>query len=141
MSDLLSRVSASPPLRIGITRPAPATIRIAVAGEVDYATAPDLLDTMLNVLHAQHPAVLDVDLTDVSFLAGAGVGALACIRNAASQVGCQLRISHPQPMIRMVLELTGILPGVPALTVTTSAAEAAQPRSAVAMAPPAVLAA
>ncbi len=141
MSAPHSRASASPPLRIGITRPAPATIRIAVAGELDLATAPDLLDRMLNVLHAQHPAVLDVDLSDVSFLACAGVGALACIRNAATQVGCQLQISHPQPMIRMVLELTGMLPGVPAATVATSSAEAARPRSAVTIAPPSVLAA
>jgi anti-anti-sigma factor len=126
MSNPYPRVSASPPLHIDITRPSPATIRIALAGEVDLVTAPDLLDTLLSALHTEHPAVLDVDLTDVSFLACAGVGALACVRGAAVRAGCQLRLIRPQPIVRMVLELTGMLGDVTAPT-TTSLAEASRP--------------
>jgi anti-anti-sigma factor len=141
MSNPYPRVSASPPLHVDITRPSPATIRIALAGEVDLTTAPDLLDRLLNVLHAEQPAVLDVDLTDVSFLACAGVGALACVRSAAVQAGCQLRIVHPQPIVRLVLELTGMLDHVTAPTTAPASAEESRPgfraqsRAAAAMTP------
>ena len=114
MSNPYPRVSASPPLRIDITCPAPATIRVALAGEVDLATAPDLLDRLLSVLHVQHPALLEVDLTDVSFFGCAAVNALSCVRSAAVRAGCRLRIVHPQPFVRMVLEVTGILADVTA---------------------------
>jgi anti-anti-sigma factor len=124
MSNPLTRVGAPPPLHIDITYPSPATTRIAPAGEIDLATAPDLLDTLLNLLHTRHPAVLDVDLTDVSFLACAGVSVLACVRNAAARAGCQLRISNPQPMVRMVLELTWM----PSDATAAPLAEASRPR-------------
>jgi anti-sigma B factor antagonist len=135
VSDPYPRMSASPLLHVDITRPAPATIRIALAGEVDLATARDLSDRLLSVLHAEHPAVLEVDLIDVSFLACAGVGALACVRSAAVRAGCQLRLIRPQPIVGMVLELTGMLADLTAPN-TTSPAEAswagypAQPQTA-----------
>jgi anti-sigma B factor antagonist len=146
MSNPYPRVSASSPLHVDITLPAPATIRIALAGEVDLATAPDLLDRLLSVLHAEHPAVLEVDLTDVSFLACAGVGAPACVRSAAVRAGCQLRIVHPQPIVRMVLELTGMLADMTVATTASLAEESrpgsrAQLRAAMTPAPAAMLAA
>ena len=128
MSSPYPRVSASPLLHIDITRPSPATTRIALAGEVDLTTAPDLLDRLLSVLHTEQPAVLDVDLTDVSFLGCAGVGALACVRDAAVRAGCQLRIIRPQPIVRLVLDLTGMLSDVTAPT-TAPSAEASRPGS------------
>jgi anti-sigma B factor antagonist len=114
MSNPYPRVNASPQLHIDITRPAAATIRVALTGEVDLATTPDLLDRMLSVLHLQHPALLEVDLTDVSFFGCAGVNTLSCVRSAAVRAGCQLRIVHPQPFVRIVLEMTGILADVTA---------------------------
>ncbi|HZN20852.1 MAG TPA: STAS domain-containing protein [Micromonosporaceae bacterium] len=85
------------------------TARVSVVGEVDLATAPALRDRLVDALHEQNPAVLDVDLAGVTFLDCAGVGALVAARNTAVRSRCQMRVSHPQPIVRRVLELAGTL--------------------------------
>jgi anti-anti-sigma factor len=89
MSTKLSPVTPLPQLRIDTSCPSPATVRVAVLGEVDLATAPVLRDRLLSVLHKQAPAVLDVDLAEVTFLDCAGIGALVAVRNAAVHTGRQ----------------------------------------------------
>jgi anti-anti-sigma factor len=110
MSTKLSPVAALPPLHIiAMSHPSPATARVAVAGEVDLATASVLRETLLGVLHTQRHAVLDLDLADVTFLDCAGIGALVAVRNAAVDAGCRVRVCHPEPIVRRVLEVTGLL--------------------------------
>jgi anti-anti-sigma factor len=64
---------------------------------------------LLRVLQEQTRVVLDVDLAEVSFLDCAGLSALVAVRNAAVHAGAQIRISHAQPIVRRVLDLTGLL--------------------------------
>ncbi|MFB6398210.1 STAS domain-containing protein [Polymorphospora lycopeni] len=80
-----------------------------MAGEIDLATAPALRDRLLTLLHDQRPAVLIVDLAGVTFLDCAGISALIGVRNAAGETGCQIWIAYPQPFVRRVLEVTGLL--------------------------------
>lgn len=109
MSTKFSPVTALAQLRIATTCPSPTTARVAVVGEVDLATATALRDRLLSVLHDHTPAVLDVDLAGVTFLDCAGLRALVAGRNAAVQAGRQMRVTHPQPIVRRVLEVTGLL--------------------------------
>ncbi|MGN9907610.1 STAS domain-containing protein [Phytohabitans sp. LJ34] len=46
---------------------------------------------------------------EVTFLDCTGLAALVAVRNAAVQAGGQMRVSHPQPIVRRVLEVTGLL--------------------------------
>jgi anti-anti-sigma factor len=110
MSTTHSPVTALTPLHIAtmISSP-PGTARVAVAGEVDLATAPEFRERLLGVLHTQAPAVLDIDLTGVTFLDCTGIGALVVVHNAAVHAGCLVRVCHPQPIVRRVLEVTGLL--------------------------------
>lgn len=85
------------------------TVCVAVVGEVDLATAPVLRNRLVDALHEQHLAVLEVDLAGVTFLDCAGVGAFVAARNTAVQTGRQMRVTHPQPIVRRVLELAGLL--------------------------------
>jgi anti-anti-sigma factor len=109
MSTKLSPMTALAQLRIDTSCPLPATARVAVVGEVDLATAPGLRDRLLSVLHEQNPAVLDVDLAGVTFLDCTGLSALVAVCNAAVQTGRQMRVTHPQPIVRRILEVTGLL--------------------------------
>jgi anti-anti-sigma factor len=109
MSTTLAPVTALNQLHLDTTRPAPSTVRVAVAGEIDLATAPTLQDRLITVLHEQTPAVLVVDLAGVTFLDCTGIGALVAARNAAIHAGGQIRISHPQPIVRRLLDLVGLL--------------------------------
>jgi anti-anti-sigma factor len=109
MSTTLSPVTALPQLHIDTSWSSPVVVRVAVVGEVDLATAHLLRDQMLGVLHEQAPAVLDVDLAGVTFLDCTGISALVAVRNAAVRSGRQMRVSHPQPIVRRVLDVTGLL--------------------------------
>jgi anti-anti-sigma factor len=58
-----------------------------------------------------------VDLGGVTFLDCTGLGALIGARNVAVHSGRQLRVHHPQPFVRRILEVTGL---VDVLTVPTA---------------------
>ena len=127
MTTTLPRSTAPIPLRIEVSFPSPISVRIAVAGEVDLATAPVLGMRLLTVMDAHHPAVIDVDMTEVSFLDCSGIGVLIAVRNAAEQTRCQVRVSHPQPLVATVLEVLGLLA---LFTAPIASTEAQPPRSA-----------
>lgn len=96
--------------RIVTTYPSPATIRVAIIGELDLATATVLRDRLLDLLFGQGPgAVLEVDLAGTTFMDCTGLSALIVARNAAVQTGRQMRVSHPQPIVHRVLAVTGLL--------------------------------
>jgi anti-anti-sigma factor len=109
MSTKLSPVAVLAQLRIDTSYPSPATARAAVTGEVDLATATTLRDRLFDVLDGQNPSVLDVDLAGVTFMDCTGLGVLVAVRRAAARTGCQLRVTNPQPIVRRVLEVTGLL--------------------------------
>jgi anti-anti-sigma factor len=109
MSTTLSLVTALTQLHLDTTWPSPTTARVAVVGEVDLATAHLLRDRLLDVLREQAPAVVDVDLAGVTFLDCTALSALVAARNAAVHAECQVRVSRPQPIVRRVLEVTGLL--------------------------------
>jgi anti-anti-sigma factor len=73
------------------------------------ATSSVLGDRLLGLLRGQAHAVLEVDLAECSFLDCTGVGVLAGARDAAVHTGCQVLVIRPRPIVRRVLELTGLL--------------------------------
>jgi anti-anti-sigma factor len=91
------------------TWPSPFTVQVSVTGEVDLATAHLLYGGLLSVLREYAPAVLVIDLAGVTFLDCAGLGALVGARNVAMKSGCQVRISHVRPIVRRMLEASGLL--------------------------------
>lgn len=105
----LSPVNASTQLHVDTSYPSPATAWVAVSGEVDLATAEVLRDGLLDVLRDEAPTMLGVDLAGVTFLDCAGISALVAVRNAAARTGRQMRVTHAQPIVRRVLDLTGLL--------------------------------
>ena len=100
MSAPFSPMNALALLDFTTSYPSPGTTRVVVHGEVDLSTAGALRDRLLQVLHEQTPAVLEVGFATVTFLDCSGVGALVIARNAAVRAGVQLRISHPQRVVR-----------------------------------------
>jgi anti-anti-sigma factor len=108
-TTMFSPVTMSARLHFDTSYPSAVTSRVAVAGEVDLATTPVLRERLLRVLRDRRPDLLDVDLAGVTFLDCTGLGALVAVRNAAIRAGGQMRVSHPQPIVRRVLEVTGLL--------------------------------
>lgn len=79
------------------------TMVVSVAGEVDMATAPELREWL-----AQTGGHVIVDLRAVSFLDSSGIGALVEASSRLVEAGGDLRLRKPQPIVRQVLEVTGL---------------------------------
>ena len=82
--------------------------RIAVRGEVDVATAPDLLRRLDESIDA-HPGVpIVVDFRGVTFVDSTGLGVLVAAERRARTNGGRLDVVNVTPAVRMVLEVTGL---------------------------------
>lgn len=101
----------TPPAQLSIDArcPTPGTVQVAVVGEIDLSTCDVLRVRLLNVLSALHPHRIEVDLAGVTFLDCGGLTVLVVLGQAAARAGCRLRIANPQPIVRRVLDLTGLL--------------------------------
>ncbi len=76
---------------------------VAVAGEIDLVTAPQLRE----ILGEQRGRVV-VDLADVAYLDSSGLAALSEGYRDLLRDGGTLVVRAPQPHVRRVLELTGL---------------------------------
>jgi anti-anti-sigma factor len=77
---------------------------VRVAGEVDLATA-----TQLRAAISYLDGIVGVDLSGVTFLDSAGLNALVGAKNGLVDRGGQLKLSGPQPNVRAVLEVAGLI--------------------------------
>jgi anti-anti-sigma factor len=109
MSTTLPAVTESPQLHIAMSCPSLFEVRVVVVGEIDLATVELLRDRLLSALRDHSPAVVDVDLAGVTFLDCTGIGALLAVHTIALRSVCQLRVSHPQPIVGRVLAVTGVI--------------------------------
>lgn len=78
---------------------------VAVAGEIDMRTAPQLGDALREAV-GQTPATLIVDLSEVGFLASAGLGVLAAA-HSDSPAGPSFRVVAHGTALRP-LQVTGL---------------------------------
>lgn len=79
---------------------------LRVGGEIDLVTAPQLEESVTRAL-AQRPKVLVVDLTDVGFLASAGMSVLVAAHNQAGE-NTDMRLVASGSATFRPMELTGL---------------------------------
>jgi anti-sigma B factor antagonist len=81
------------------------TVRVEVVGEIDVATAPQMLDTAMEAIEAGRPTILDMG--GVTFLDAAGVSALVALHKRAVEAGVPFRITNTDHRpVALVLALT-----------------------------------
>jgi anti-sigma B factor antagonist len=78
---------------------------VAVSGEIDVATSPDLL-AALEDERSKHARLL-VDLSDVTFIDSTGLGVMVHAKRAFDRED-SLRLVVAQANVRKVFELTGL---------------------------------
>lgn len=76
---------------------------ISVAGEVDLACAPRMLEAIL----AAGPEVL-VDMSEVTFMDSTGISVLVEARNTLTAGGGSLKVSAVSGPVQRVLAMTGM---------------------------------
>jgi anti-anti-sigma factor len=76
---------------------------VSVIGEVDMASAPQLVDALADA----HGRVV-VDLAGVTFLDSTGISALVNARNRLREEGDELSLRDPRDNVRAVLKVVGL---------------------------------
>jgi anti-anti-sigma factor len=89
-----------------------ATTTAAVAGELDLATAPELLAAVEGLVALGRTRIV-VDLAGLGFCDSSGLDALVRSLEAARVAGGCLALRAPQPPVARLLELSGLARLVP----------------------------
>ncbi|MEU6843026.1 STAS domain-containing protein [Streptomyces sp. NPDC046716] len=103
------------------TVPGPDGPVVALTGDLDYESAPRLLDA-LNRVTVPDGATLTLDLSDVRFFDSGGINALLRARTALQERGAELAVCRLSPVVERIFRITGLdtvlSPGGPAGTGT-----------------------
>jgi anti-sigma B factor antagonist len=95
-------------LRLQVQRPAPHSVVVRVAGELDLFTAPRLAELVTSRLQSELTA-LAIDLSEVEFLGSAGLGVLMEAHLLAQQREVRLSIVTGRcRVVRRALEVSGL---------------------------------
>jgi anti-anti-sigma factor len=81
--------------------------RIAVSGEIDLGTAPQLESALADALNAA-PGHITVDLSDVDFIDSTGVSVLVRSAHQGEQCGVTVRVHGAHGIVARVLRVTGV---------------------------------
>lgn len=79
---------------------------VAVRGEIDMATAPQLRDLLDQLIEAGSRRIV-LDCRELAFLDSSGIGVLIAARNRLGDDG-EIVIDSPPAHVRKVLEITGV---------------------------------
>ena len=85
------------------------TTYIAVTGELDIATVPELRELAYGELSEPNCRALVFDLGELAFVDSTGVGCLVEIHQHAAAQDQQVSIRNAAPRVRRVLEIGGML--------------------------------
>jgi anti-sigma B factor antagonist len=80
---------------------------VAVAGEIDVATAPQLRECLHGVIAGGH-ATLVLDLLEVTFLDSTALGVLVGALKRCRELGGELHVVVVDPRIMKIFEITGL---------------------------------
>lgn len=96
---------------------------LAVEGELDMTTAPQLTQAA-EALVADGHGRLVLDLGKLTFCDSAGLGAIVRIFRRVGDTGGSLAIAQPTPIVRSVLDLTGMSDAIMIYPTVSEAREA-----------------
>jgi anti-sigma B factor antagonist len=79
---------------------------LIVHGELDIATAPELVDLLARLRHHGHAVTLD--LAEVTFMDSTGLTLLMDAQTQSQQNGWAFAVRRPSQAVRRVFELAGV---------------------------------
>lgn len=82
--------------------------RIELVGELTGESSRVLIGALRERLEAADSPRVRIDLKRVAFLDGRGVAALVVARKMAAHASVDMRLEHPSPVTRRVLEICGL---------------------------------
>ncbi len=87
---------------------------VTVAGELDVETAPELHNRLADQVRGGRRHLL-LDLSAVPFMDSSGINALLKAHDTAGRAGGGVCLVAPAPVVRRVLDLTGVSLAIPSV--------------------------
>ncbi|MFF9091358.1 STAS domain-containing protein [Streptomyces sp. NPDC014991] len=88
----------------------PAVWTVHIAGELEYDTSDDLVDTVVGHLRRHpRPSVVRLDFRGLTWIDSSGLSALLMVHRYTSSLGADLRLDNRPGFLDHRLELTDIL--------------------------------
>ena len=91
-----------------ISRITPGRVTVAVRGEVDLATAPELRQQITDRLASAPANTLHLDLSGVSFMDSSGLLVLLAAQRRARLLGGDVVLTRTSPPVERLLDLAGV---------------------------------
>lgn len=82
-------------------------VTVELAGEVDYATAPQIRETITNALEAGGATAIRVDVAKVTVLDSTGIGTIVVAYRIAREMGVELAVVNPNRFITRLFTVVG----------------------------------
>ncbi|MFC4335834.1 STAS domain-containing protein [Salininema proteolyticum] len=82
-------------------------VTVKLAGEVDYATAPQIRTAITEALEAGGVSVVHVDVADVTVLDSTGIGTIVVAYRIARDMGVSLAVVNPNRFITRLFTVVG----------------------------------
>lgn len=97
------------PLRVTAHPASDGVLRLAVVGDVDMATAPQLRTAVLAVIDsAGRTDLVELDLAETTFLDAVGVRVLLDGHRAAAASQVRFAVRNPRGVVAQILAMTGL---------------------------------
>jgi anti-anti-sigma factor len=84
-----------------------ASVCLAVGGEIDIATSPQLVSQARTMID-ETLSILTLDLSEVTTLDSSGIKALTAVYHYASARDCRLIVRNPQDIVQQVLDIARV---------------------------------
>lgn len=95
------------PVSIDVTLYGKGIALVTVAGELDVETAPELRNRLADQIRGGRRHLL-LDLSAVPFMDSSGINALLKAHDETGRAGGSVCLVSPAPVVRRVLDLTGV---------------------------------
>lgn len=82
-------------------------VTITLSGEVDYATAPSIRQTITDLLESKTIPTIRVDVAKVTVLDSTGIGTIVVAYRIARDMGVALRVTNPNRFVTRLFAVVG----------------------------------
>lgn len=79
-----------------------------IGENLSLQNASEVKDRIVEILKKSNLDILWIDMSNVDFVDGAGLGVIATVHKLAQRKGCQVMYCKISPSVRLVLEITGL---------------------------------
>jgi anti-anti-sigma factor len=97
------------PFQVTLSTPRAGRVRAALSGDLDYLSVPRLNAALKTTLDMPNLRELILDLSEITYLSGAGLGAMVALRHTLREKEAEFYLSGCQGQVLRILQVTRLI--------------------------------